>query len=195
MKTYTVEFATRHDTDALVRAHYLGRWPGVVTCTVGLLSEAQDRYIGVLVFALPPRETCKRYSVSVAWELARLFIEDETPKNTETWFMSRAVRMIRKRYPAVELLVSYADPSRGHSGTIYRAGNWIDDGQTDQERKTPRFDYVSGSKHYSRRAHALTGPAFAPLVKVPRVSKHRFIYWMRDHEKKRLESHRKTVII
>jgi len=31
---------------------------------------------------------------------------------------------------------------------IYRAGNWIRDGRTDQERKTPRFDYAVGEKVY-----------------------------------------------
>jgi hypothetical protein len=185
MKAYTVEFATRCDVDSLVRKHYLHKWPGVVVERIGLLNEDMSAYIGVIVFALPPRETCKRYGVTVAWELARLYIEDVTPKNTETWFISRAIRLIAKNRPDVELLVSYADPSAGHSGTIYRAGNWIADGRTDDERKTPRFDYVSGSKHFSRRAHTLEGPAFAPLQKVPRVSKPRFVYWMRDHEIKR----------
>lgn len=154
-------------------------------CILGLLSEDQSAYIGVVVFALPPRETAKRYGVSVAWELARLFIEDGTPKNTETWFMSRAIGWIKCQRPEVELLVSYADPSRGHTGVIYKAGNWIGDGRTDQERKTPRFDYRSGAKMFSRRSHVLEGPAFAPIERVPRISKHRFIYWMKDHEKKR----------
>ena len=32
--------------------------------------------VGTVVFALPPRETMKRYKVDLVWELARLFILD-----------------------------------------------------------------------------------------------------------------------
>jgi len=96
MNAYIVEPAYRGDVEHLVMKHYLRRWPGVVTCTMGLLSEDHADYIGVIVFALPPRETAKRYGVTVAWELARLFIEDDTPKNTETWFMARAIAHVRR---------------------------------------------------------------------------------------------------
>lgn len=185
VKQYTVERALRGDVEHLVAKHYLGRWPGVVVDILGLLAEDQSAYIGVIVFALPPRETAKRYGVTVVWELARLFIEDGTPKNAESWFMARAILYVRRNHPKVDMLVSYADPSAGHTGVIYRAGNWIADGMTDQERKTPRFDYRSGVKRFSRRSHVLEGPAFAPVERVPRVSKARFVYWMRDHESKR----------
>ncbi len=182
MRAYTVESAVRKDVDHLIRRHYLGRWPGVCVCTLGLLNEDQSAYIGVIVFALPPRETAKRYGVSVAWELARLFIEDGTPKNTETWFMSRAITHVKRTRPEVQVLISYADPSAGHAGVIYRAGNWIADGRTDQERKTARFDYAVGDKIYSRRSHVPEGYC---VRRVPRISKHRFVYWMEGHEFRR----------
>ena len=172
MNAYTVEPAVRRDVDGLIQKHYLHRWPGVTVCILGLLKEDESAYIGVIVFALPPRETAKRYGVNVAWELARLFIEDGTPKNTETWFMARAIAYVKRSRPDVELLISYADPSAGHAGTIYRAGNWISDGHTDQERKTPRFDYAVGDKLYSRRGHV---PEGAAITRVPRISKHRFM--------------------
>lgn len=177
---YTVAPAPRIDVAHLIQKHYLHRWPGVVVLTLGL--SRAGVFIGVIVFALPPRETAKRYRVTVAWELARLFIEDSTPKNAETWFVARAIAHIKRTRPEVELLISYADPSAGHAGTIYRAGNWISDGRTDQERKTPRFDYRVGGRMYSRRSHV---PVGAIIERVPRISKHRFIYWMRNHEARR----------
>lgn len=187
MNDFTVEAISRFDAGPLIAKHYLGRWPGVTTCTLGLLNETKSAYIGVVVFALPPRETAVRYGVRLAWELARLFIEDCTPKNTETWFMARCIAWVKRMRPDVELLVSYADPSAGHAGTIYRAGNWISDGRTDQDRKTPRFDYAVGLKVYSRRGHVPDG---ATVIKVPRVSKWRFIYWMNGHEGKRRAARR-----
>jgi hypothetical protein len=179
---YRVCSETRADVHSLVMDHYLHRWPGVVTCILAL--KDCDLSIGVIVFALPPRETAKRYGVTLAWELARLFIIDGTPKNTESWFMARAVAWVKKNRPDVGALVSYADPSAGHAGTIYRAANWIADGRTDQERKTPRFDYESvGGVHYSRRSHVPDG---VEIKRVPRVSKWRFVYWLdRFHERRR----------
>ncbi len=176
----------RAAVDHLVKAHYLHKWPGVVTMTIALMDRSTP--IGAIVFALPPRETSTRYGGLLVWELARLFVVDGTPKNTESWFISRAVCLVRKERPDVNLLISYADPSVGHRGTIYRAANWIDDGKTDQERKTARFDYegeaqvtatlfgeVSSAAHYSRRAHVPEGVA---IKRVARTSKPRFIYWM-----------------
>jgi len=160
--------------DAMIKAHYLGKWPGV--CVLVLALKREQELLGTVVFALPPRETSKRYG-GVTWELARLWLHDAVPQNGETYLMARAVRYIRRNHPAVKVLVSYADPSVGHAGTIYKAANWQSDGRTDQERKTPRFDYadaVSG-KRYSRRGHV---PAGVTIKRIPRVSKWRFIYRM-----------------
>jgi hypothetical protein len=51
-------------------------------------------------------------------------------KNFATWFMARAVSEFKKSSPHVRLLVSFADPSMGHHGTIYKASNWSFDGLT-----------------------------------------------------------------
>lgn len=161
----------RDDVAHMIRQHYLGKWPGVCVLILALRRDAD--LLGTIVFALPPRETAKRYG-GLTWELARLWLRDDVPKNAETYLIGRAVRYIRRHNPEVKALVSYADPSAGHAGTIYKAANWTADGRTDQERKTPRFDYADGAtgKRYSRRGHV---PAGAALVRIPRVSKHRFV--------------------
>ena len=93
--------------------------------------------------------------------------------------MGKAVKWVRNMFPAVDLLVSYADPSAGHAGIIYKAANWVSDGKTDQERKTPRFDYAVGERVYSRRKHV---PEGAIIRRIPRVSKFRFIYRLRKEK-------------
>ncbi len=168
--------------------HYLHKWPGVVTCCLLLRVAAllagrpYQRAVGVVVFALPPRETNKRYGGFV-WELARLWISDEMPRNSESWFIARAVRYVQKTYPEVDFLVSYADPSHGHRGTIYKASNWLADGRTDQERKSPRCDYVAAGKRYSRRSHV---PVGVLPTRVPRVSKYRFVYPLKRADRRKL---------
>jgi hypothetical protein len=169
----------RKQADGMIRQHYLKKWPGVCVLTLGLFFD--DQPVGVMVFALPPRETRKRYGCET-WELARLWVNDAMPKNTETFFIGKAIKHIRQNRKDVEMLVSYADPSANHSGVIYRASNWICDGRTDQERKTPRFDYacaVTGKK-FSRRGHV---PIGTKIVRVPRVSKNRFFYRVKQETK------------
>lgn len=104
--------------------------------------------------------------------LARLWVHDDEPRNTETWFIARAVKLVRRLCPTIRFLVSYADPSVGHQGIVYRAANWRYDGHSDGERKTPRFDYLCDGKRYSRRSHL---PEGRPFERIPRVSKARYV--------------------
>lgn len=59
---YSVGLASRSEADPLVFSHYLKRWPGVVVLTLGMWRG--PFIVGVIVFALPPRETAKRYEVT-----------------------------------------------------------------------------------------------------------------------------------
>ena len=170
---YSIKPVSRAEAHPLILSHYLRKWPGVVVLTLGMYRE--ENLVGIIVFALPPRETMKRYKVSLVWELARLYILDSEPFNSETWFMSRAIKYVKRNCSKVKALVSYADPSRGHVGLIYKAGNWQTDGRTDQERKTPRFDYSVNGKIYSRRSHVPDG---SNVIRVPRISKFRFVYYL-----------------
>ncbi len=196
MKPYRVMEVGRGAVEHLVRAHYLHKWPGVNVAILALMDGSDP--IGTVVFSLPPRETPKRYGVSVAWELARLFIQDTTPKNTETWFVARCIRWVREHHPEVDLLISYADPGANHEGVIYKAGNWIADGRTDDERKTARHDYACEVEQHGL---FMSGPTIVKLSRwshlpegkdriwIRRASKFRFIYWMDGkHEKRRKAS-------
>lgn len=162
----------RKEVDAMIKRHYIGKWPGV--CVLILAAKRGDALLGTIVFALPPRETAKRYG-GETWELARLWLDDSVPQNGETWFIAKAIKYVRQHHPTVQTLVSYANPAVGHTGMIYKASNWVADGRTDQERKTPRFDYADAvtGKRYSRKGHV---PLGTTIQRVPRVSKHRFIY-------------------
>lgn len=49
--------------------------------------------------------------------------------------LSIAVRFLAARSPGLRLLVSYADPAKGHHGGIYQACGWIYSGDSLPERK------------------------------------------------------------
>ena len=84
--------------------------------------------IGVIMFACPCSENV-RTSVFGAehkhrvLELHRLHILDVTPKNTESWFISRALKMLSQDKPEVRGVISFSDSTEGHDGIIYQATN------------------------------------------------------------------------
>lgn len=165
--------------DDFIRAHYLSKRPAIVLLALAILHN--ETPIGCVVYSLPPREIEKRYG-GITWELSRLYLIDEAPKNVESWSIAKSCRWIEVNKPEVRYLVSYADPSAGHDGTIYRASNWIDDGMTDEGRKTPRSDYFDArtGKKYGRRGNM---PPDAIVERRPRVSKRRFFYPMDRKER------------
>jgi len=158
------------DVEGFVQAHYLAKRPAIVLLALVMLHN--EHPVGCVIYSAPPREADVRYG-GKTWELARLYLLDEVPQNAETWLIAQSVKWIRQHRPEVFNLVSYADPSAGHSGTIYRAANWREDGRTDDERKTPRCDYYDArtGQKYGRRGNM---PADAVVERRPRVSKHRF---------------------
>jgi len=53
-------------------------------------------------------------------ELTRLWSADTMPKNTESKIISESMRQLPSK---IKLIITYADPSRGHIGYIYQATN------------------------------------------------------------------------
>lgn len=56
-------------------------------------------------------------------ELRRLAIAPPAPKNTASRMLSYMTRDLRKRFPTVEVFISYQAVDH-HSGTIYKAAGW-----------------------------------------------------------------------
>src|SRR6187431_325659 len=66
-------------------------------------------------------------------ELRRLCCVDETPKNTESYFIGKALKLLKLDWPGKKV-VSYSDLEFGHEGTIYKASNF------------ERLGFVKGAK-------------------------------------------------
>ncbi len=55
-------------------------------------------------------------------ELTRLWSPDGMPKNTESKLIAESIKMLPL---SIKLIVSFADPSRNHTGIIYQATNFL----------------------------------------------------------------------
>ena len=109
-----------------IKEHHYSRGCHNGPMTWGLFSG--DRLIGVCAFATPSSEAVRaslwgEEHKSHVTELHRLVILDETPKNTESWFISRALKGLKSEKSVIWGVLSFADGTEGHVGTIYQATN------------------------------------------------------------------------
>ena len=87
-----------------------------------------EQLIGCLMFATPCSENVResvfgdQYKDAVT-ELHRLHILDCTPKNTESWFISRCLKLLKQDKPQIKAVLSFSDMTEGHTGVIYQATN------------------------------------------------------------------------
>ncbi len=58
-------------------------------------------------------------------ELNRMAFSDRLPKNSESRALSIAFKLIKKNYPFIEWILSYADATQSGDGTIYRATGFV----------------------------------------------------------------------
>ena len=116
----------------LSKYHYIGKI-GRSSYTVAAFH--QDVLIACAVFCYPTRmESAVRLQLSQTelYELTRFCIHPVyQKKNFASWFLSRIIKQLATEKPKIKCLLSFADPTFGHTGTIYKAGNWQYDGITE----------------------------------------------------------------
>lgn len=171
----------RTAAETVIERHYLHRRPPI-SYAFGL--HDGDELVGVVTFGTPPSRHLQMGACptdpSVVIELNRLWVHDKLPRNTESWFVSRALKALPPR-----IVVSYADTREGHYGYVYRALNFHYAGWTDMDRKTPRYDYIP----LDPNAHSRDAFRNGYSKKVRRLPKVR--YWLTTgtkRERRALES-------
>lgn len=84
-------------------------------------------FIGAMIYGKPAMNNqASKYNKEnpdKVLELRRLCCIDDTPKNTESYFIGRTLQWLKKNTD-IETIISYADMTYGHEGTIYKASNF-----------------------------------------------------------------------
>lgn len=117
------------DAHAFVRRHhYSGKTVNNSQLHFGVF--LNDRIIGALQFGPSLDKSKIRPLVTdTPWngflELNRMVMIDDTPVNTESRSIAVAMRLIRKHYPHIQWVVSFADATQCGDGTIYRASGFV----------------------------------------------------------------------
>jgi hypothetical protein len=193
LQGYFVSKVSNQEANNLqVANHYLGRKAQAVEA-FGLF-ESDDVFsemIGCIIFGKPASPSlcvgiCGKEESKFVLELTRLWIKDASPKNAESFLIGKALKMLDPRW---QIIVSYAEISAGHVGTVYQATNfiytglsdahaiWLLDGQAGRHDRHLFDEYggVEGAKaFYGSR-----------LVKGQRGRKHRYILFRGSRKRKK----------
>lgn len=150
-----------------IEHHYLHRRPPI-SYAYGLLNRGM--IVGVVTYGTPPSRHLQKSACpsdpSLVIELNRLWVAEAMPRNSESWFVSRTLKMLPPR-----IVVSYADTREQHYGYVYRALNFRYAGWTDMDRKTPRYDYIPHTGGHTREA--FRGGYSHRVRRLPKVK-----YWL-----------------
>jgi hypothetical protein len=91
-----------------------------------------SRYVGCVLFARGNSPTLgQRYGLSITQvaELVRVALDRHVSPVSR--IVAIAVRFIRRACAGLRLIVSFADPGRGHHGGIYQAAGWLYAGESE----------------------------------------------------------------
>jgi len=112
-------------------------------------------------------------------ELNRMAFADWLPKNSESRCISYAMRFIKKHYPSIEWVVSFADGTQCGDGAIYRASGFM---LTQIKANTTICRLASGEIAAS---HGTSKKNFAGSEKLPGYQL-RYIYFLDPTARERL---------
>lgn len=120
---------SRADADRIVkRAHYSGKVVQNSQLHLGVF--LNGRLEGAMQFG-PSLDKRKIQGLveGTGWngfiELNRMAFSDRLPRNSESRALAVAFRIIRKAYPHIEWVISFADGTQCGDGTIYRAAGFV----------------------------------------------------------------------
>ena len=200
---FTVEEIPRKSVVKFVeKHHYSHNVNGVQSLYhYGLFREGNfgiPKMIGAMMYAHPsmPATAAKYNPINPdkCLELRRLVCIDDTPKNTESYFIGQTFKLL-KRDTDMEVIVSFADQHHGHTGVIYKATNFEYLGETGKGR----ILMVDGKEMHSRSLNQLDRPYGRELNRRYKAGdknifwkntnpKHIYVYYLNKKIKRQIKS-------
>lgn len=108
------------------RYHYSGKCTSNSQIHFGVF--LNDRLEGALQFgpSIDKRRMAQNLGIGFndSLELNRMALSDNCPKNSESRALGICLRILKKKYPHLKLIISFADACQCGDGTIYRASGF-----------------------------------------------------------------------
>jgi len=153
----------------IVENHYSKKFYNASTIHLGVLFEGS--LIGVLQFgyAMNPASmdgVVKGTKIDEYLELNRMWFGDNTPPNAKTMAISYAVKYIKRKYPKIKWVQSFADERCKKFGIVYQAANFLYCGEHSSD-----FWEIEGE--YYHNSLMTRNPKLTPSAKFVQDNKHR----------------------
>ena len=173
----------------VIENHYLHR---KCPCShaFGLFENQSGKLVGVITYGVSCSSTllkgiCGEDEMHNVYELNRLWVSDDVPKNGESFLIANTINLLDK-----EIIVSFADSSQKHVGYVYQATNFLYCGLSAKFRdpKVKGFE----NQHHATYAHGMTMKQVIEkygaenVYYVDRPRKHRYIYFNCDKRRKKV---------
>jgi hypothetical protein len=200
----------REEALQFVAQHYLGRFPGTSTNYFGVYMEGE--LVGCVIYGPPsgpsvathiavdPNTNQSILTPDEVRELSRLFIIDRPGfRNIESLVLARSNKLLQQINPKIKVVITYADPSVGHVGTIYQATNAIYQGRgkdlthwvvnRDGKQRTLRSRDLNVLLKRTGHDSLIGGStenilkSGLPITREMISGKHRYIYILKDRKK------------
>lgn len=166
-------------TELVCQYHYARGGSNTATYRHGLFRRDAPSNLDCqgIAWWIPPTKSAALATYPDDWRgvlcLSRLVVVPGVPKNACSFLLAASMRMIdRGRWPC---LVTYADEGQNHTGTIYKATNWIYVGKT-----KPEAMYTLNGRMIARKAGPKTRTKAEMLamgcVLEGRFSKHKYVH-------------------
>ena len=181
--------------EMIVDNHYSHKWS---SCRYSLGLIFENEIVGVAIYGYPVgRQVVGSISPLLknddVLELTRLWLKDEEPKNSESWFLSKTFRWLKENTD-IKVLISYSDPMYGHKGIIYQATNWWYQGNDTMLVKSYTHKILGETLH-PRTCVAKYGTIKKEELlqidsryeRIEMLKKHRYLYVLHKEDRKHIK--------
>lgn len=170
----------------IIDRHYMHRVPPI-SMAFGLFDG--EVMIGIVTYGVSGSTTLRRgvcgdEHADNVYELTRLWTEDDAPKNAASFLISGSLKMVDK-----EIIVTFAEISVGHVGTIYQASNFFYCGLS-SKFKDPKVKGLE-HQHHTTYAHGMNMQQIRDkygaenVYYVDRPRKHRYVFFNAKKKRRR----------
>lgn len=126
---YVKEIDKEKSKECIIKNHYSHKVCNDATTHIHLGIYIKDVFVGVLQFgyAMNPQSmgsVVRGTELDEYKELNRMWLDDIAPRNSESKAISYAIKYIKRKYPKVKWIQSFADERCGKNGIVYQAANF-----------------------------------------------------------------------
>jgi hypothetical protein len=125
---YVMEMDRDDANRIIVNNHYSGKFYSASYIHLGLYADACLRGVLQFGYAMNPQSMAsvvEGTKIDEYLELNRMWVDDAMPRNSESKALSYAVKFIRRKYPRVAWIQSFADERCGRLGVVYQASSFL----------------------------------------------------------------------